>query len=44
MVPLLGTQDLPMVRETNERPKAVAGPRGSAAYIINQYLFEHSRR
>ena len=44
LVPLLGTERSPMNKIRVETPTAVAGLRGSAAYRINQYLFDRSPR
>lgn len=43
LVPLLGTDTSPTSQGPDETPIAVIGVRGSAAYQINQYLFERSR-
>ncbi len=43
LVPLLGPDPSSMSQGPDNAPKAVVGTRRSAAYRINQYLFEHSR-
>ena len=43
LVPMLGLDPSPMGQDAEETPRAFAGPRGSAAYVINQFLYEHSR-
>ena len=44
LVPLIGTGPVFLGDEPEDAPQAVVGVRGSAAYQVNQYLFEHSRR
>lgn len=44
LVPLLGIDSSPLAQGPDEPPRAAVGPRGSAAYRINQYLFDRSRR
>ena len=43
LAPLLDVEFSSVEESAEETPNAVAGPPGSTAYLINQYLFERSR-
>lgn len=42
LVPMVGLETSPMAQSPAEPARAVVGLRGSAAYRINQYLFDRS--
>lgn len=43
MAPLLGIEFSSLGQSPADTPNVMVGPRGSPAYLINQYLFEGSR-